>query len=89
MKIYPVGTSLLIELVDFEHKEGIIVSSASSPTQTAKVLDLSSELKKHAPFWEGMQVLFVGNHVVTPIPGQFIIDAEQVIGWIKNDEESS
>lgn len=90
MRIKPVGTSLLIEVIErATRKSGLIVKDENKKTFIGKVVNLSEHLKMNGHVNKGDSVLFVGHSVDTPVEGQFIIDMEQIIGVLEHDENSS
>ena len=90
MRIRPVGTSLLIELIErATRKSGILVKSDEDRVFIGKVLNLSTHLAMNGHVNKGDSVLFVGRSVDTPLEGQFIIDMEQIIGVLEHDEEGN
>ena len=90
MRVKPIGTSLLIELIERAKREsGLVIKQADQSVFTGEVLRLSNHLKKNTDLYQGMTVIFVGRCVDTPIDGQYIIDAEQIIGVLELDEESN
>ena len=89
MRIRPIGTSLLIEVIErATRKSGLIVKNEDEKTFIGKVVSLSKHLKLNGHVKTGDSVLFVGHHVDTPVEGQFIIDIEQIIGVLEHDEDS-
>jgi len=90
MKIRPIGSSLLIELIERATRtSGLFVKNENEKTFIGKVLNLSEHLKMNGHVSKGDSVLFVGHSVDTPVEGQFIIDIEQIIGVLEHDENSS
>ena len=53
------------------------------------ILNLSAHLEANGSLFKGNTVIFVGRCVDTPIDGQYIIDAEQIIGVLELDEEGN
>ena len=90
MRIRPVGTSLLIEVIErATRKSGLLVKSENDMTFIGKVVNLSAHLEMNGHVNKGDSVLFVGQSVDTPVEGHFIIDMEQIIGVLEYDENSS
>lgn len=89
MRIRPIGTSLLIELVERAKREsGLVVRKQDQTVFTGEVVRLSSHLETNSSIREGDTVIFVGRFVDTPVADRFIIDAEQIIGVLEIDEDS-
>jgi len=90
MKVRPIGTSLLIELIERAKREsGLVIKQAEQSVFTGEILNLSQHLEGQDQLNKGDTVIFVGRCVDTPIDGQYIIDAEQIIGVLEIDEESN
>lgn len=90
MKIRPIGTSLTIELIELAKREsGLVIRQEEQTVFTGEILNLSSHLEAHGGLHKGDTVIFVGRCVDTPIDGQYIIDAEQIIGVLEFDEEGN
>jgi len=90
MRIRPIGTSLLIELIEpAKRKSGLVIRQEEQTVFTGEILNLSSHLTKNTELYKGMTIIFVGRCVDTPIDGQYIIDAEQIIGVLEIDEEGN
>lgn len=89
MRVKPIGTSLLIELIERAKREsGLVIKQAEQSVFTGEILNLSQHLEKQSQLKFGDTVIFVGRCVDTPIEGQYIIDIEQIIGVLELDEES-
>ena len=90
MRVRPIGTSLLIELIEPARREsGLVIRQEEQTVFTGEIINLSSHLKSHGGIHKGDTVIFVGRCVDTPIDGQYIIDAEQIIGVLEIDEEGN
>jgi len=90
MKIKPIGTSLVIELIEPAKREsGLVIRKEEQTVFTGEILSLSTHLEAHGGIHKGDTVIFVGHCVETPIDQQYIIDAEQIIGVLEFDEESN
>ena len=94
MKVRPIGTSLVIELIERAKREsGLVIKQADQSVFTGEILAISKHLEqgfvKHGGIKQGDTIIFVGRCVDTPIDGQYIIDAEQIIGVLEFDEESN
>lgn len=90
MRIRPVGTSLLIELIERAKREsGLVIKQADQSVFTGEIVNLSQHLESNGSLSKGDTVIFVGRCVDTPIDGQYIIDAEQIIGVLEFDEEGN
>ena len=90
MRIKPIGTSLLIELIEPAKREsGLVIRQEEQTVFTGEILNLSSHLATNTELFIGNTVIFVGRCVDTPIDGQYIIDAEQIIGVLDFDEEGN
>ena len=90
MRVRPIGTSLLIELIErAKRKSGLVIKQAEDSVFTGEILCLSAHLSTNTELSVGDSVIFVGRCVDTPIDGQYIIDAEQIIGVLELDEESN
>lgn len=90
MKIKPVGTSLVIEMIErATRKSGLVIKQADQTVFTAEVLALSQHLSANTELTVGDSIIFVGHSVETPVENQFIIDAEQIIGVLQFDEEGN
>lgn len=90
MKVRPIGTSLVIELIERAKREsGLVIKQADQSVFTGEILHLSSHLEANGSLFKGDTVIFVGRCVDTPIDGQYIIDAEQIIGVLELDEEGN
>ena len=83
MKITPVGSSLLIELIERAKRDsGLFVEDKDKTTFTGEVVALSSHLETNSIVKVGDTVIYVGRAVETPEKGMFIIDAEQILAVI-------
>jgi len=90
MRVRPIGTSLLIELIERAKREsGLVIKQAEQSVFTGEILNLSQHLEGQDQLNKGDTVIFVGRCVDTPIDGQYIIDAEQIIGVLELDEEGN
>ena len=94
MMIRPIGTSLLIELIEPAKSElGLVIRSEDQTVFTGEIIAISKHLEQgfveHGGIEQGDTVIFVGRFVDTPIKNQYIIDAEQIIGVLEFDEESN
>lgn len=90
MMIRPIGTSLLIELIEPARREsGLVIRQEEQTVFTGEIINLSQHLEGQDQLKKGDTVIFVGRCVDTPIDGQYIIDAEQIIGVLEIDEESN
>ena len=90
MRVRPIGTSLLIELIEPAKREsGLIIRQEEQTVFTGEILNLSAHLEANGSLFKGNTVIFVGRCVDTPIDGQYIIDAEQIIGVLELDEEGN
>lgn len=90
MRIKPIGTSLLIELIERAKREsGLVIKQAEQSVFTGEIINLSQHLQGQDQLNKGDTVIFVGRCVDTPIDGQYIIDAEQIIGVLEIDEEGN
>ena len=90
MKVRPIGTSLVIELIERAKREsGLVIKQADQSVFTGEILHLSQHLESNGSLFKGDTVIFVGRCVDTPIDGQYIIDAEQIIGVLEFDEEGN
>lgn len=94
MMIRPIGTSLLIELIEPAKREsGLLIKKEDKTVFTGKIITISKHLEQgfveHGGIEQGDTVIFVGRFVDTPIKNQYIIDAEQIIGVLEIDEESN
>lgn len=90
MRIKPIGTSLLIELIERAKREsGLLIKKEDQTVFTAEILNLSQHLEGQDQLKKGDTVIFVGRFVDTPIDNQYIIDAEQIIGVLEIDEEGN
>ena len=88
MRVRPIGTSLLIELIEPAKREsGLVIRQEEQTVFTGEILNLSHHLESNGSLFKGDTVIFVGRCVDTPIDGQYIIDAEQIIGVLELDEE--
>ena len=86
MRIKPIGTSLLIELIERAKREsGLVIKQAEQSVFTGEIINLSQHLQGQDQLNKGDTVIFVGRCVDTPIDGQYIIDAEQIIGVLELD----
>ena len=86
MRVRPIGTSLLIELIERAKREsGVVIKQQDQSVFLGKVLNLSHHLESNASLSKGDKVIFVGRCVDTPIDEQYIIDAEQIIGVLEDD----
>ena len=91
MKIKPVGTSIVIEMIELAKKENAIVIKKENQTVfTAEIVAVSDHLIDSGFKLNDFDtILYVGKHVETPVNGHYIIDAEQIIGVITYDEEGN
>jgi len=90
MRVRPIGTSLLIELIERAKREsGLVIKQQEQSVFTGEILNISQHLEGQDQLKKGDTVIFVGRCVDTPIDGQYIIDAEQIIGVLEIDEESN
>ena len=90
MRVRPIGTSLLIELIEPAKREsGLVIRQEEQTVFTGEILNLSHHLESNGSLFKGDTVIFVGRCVDTPIDGQYIIDAEQIIGVLELDEEGN
>lgn len=90
MRVRPIGTSLLIELIEPAKREsGLVIRQDEQTVFTGEILNLSHHLESNGSLFKGDTVIFVGRCVDTPIDGQYIIDAEQIIGVLELDEEGN
>ena len=94
MKVRPIGTSLLIELIEPAKSElGLVIRKEDQTVFTGEIIAISKHLEQgfveHGGISQGDTIIFVGRFVDTPIDKQYIIDAEQIIGVLEIDEESN
>ena len=90
MKVRPIGTSMLIELIEPARREsGLVIRQEEQTVFTGEILNLSQHLEGQDQLKKGDTVIFVGRFVDTPVKNQYIIDAEQIIGVLEIDEESN
>jgi len=94
MRVRPIGTSLLIELIEPAKSElGLVIRSEDQTVFTGEIIAISKHLEQgfveHGGISQGDTIIFVGRFVDTPIKNQYIIDAEQIIGVLEIDEESN
>ena len=90
MNVRPIGTSLLIELIEPAKSElGLVIRKEDQTVFTGEIIALSQHLKGQDQLNKGDTVIFVGRFVDTPIDKQYIIDAEQIIGVLEFDEEGN
>ena len=92
MKVRPIGTSLVIELIEPAKREsGLVIRKEQETVFTGEIIEISKHLEqgfvKHGGIKAGDTIIFVGHCVDTPIDGQYIIDADQIIGVLEFDEE--
>ena len=90
MMIRPIGTSLLIELIEpAKSDHGLIIRTEEQTVFTGEILNLSQHLEGHGGIKKGDSIIFVGRFVDTPVKNQYIIDAEQILGVMDFDEEGN
>lgn len=91
MKIKPVGTSILIELIELAKNEhDLIIKSENQMVFTAEIVAVSQHLVESGfTLTDFDTIIYVGKHVETPMKGHYIIDADQIIGVVTYDEDSN
>lgn len=90
MRIRPIGTSLLIELIEPAKSElGLVIRKEDQTVFTGEIIALSQHLEGQDQLKKGDTVIFVGRFVDTPVKNHYIIDAEQIIGVLELDKEGN
>ena len=90
MRIRPIGTSLLIELIEPAKSElGLVIRKEDQTVFTGEIIALSQHLEGQDQLKKGDTVIFVGRFVDTLVKNHYIIDAEQIIGVLELDKEGN
>jgi len=94
MRIRPIGTSLLIELIEPAKSElGLVIRKEDQTVFTGEIIAISKHLEQgfveHGGINKGDTVIFVGRFVDTLVKNHYIIDAEQIIGVLELDKEGN